>query len=151
MFPQKPSFKLEQEKLGKGFAYIVGCDEVGRGCLAGPVVAASVILDPAKVGERLRGWYQDVRDSKALSVVKREEFEVLIKQECLAWGIGVVAPEKIDQLNIHHASLLAMKKSYNSVRKTLEKLYSHETSDRSTYLLIDGKFKVPGLECVQEA
>jgi ribonuclease HII len=146
-----PTFKLEKQKLTQGFNFIIGCDEVGRGCLAGPVVAASVVFDPGLVGERLKGWYKEIRDSKVLSPAKREELAVLIKNESLACGIGVVAPEEIDEINIHHASLLALKKSYNSVRKTLEKLDSYETPERSTCLLVDGKFELPGINCVQHA
>ena len=85
-----------------GFARIAGVDEVGRGCLAGPVVAAAVVLGP---GDGLTG----LRDSKLLTSVERERLYDEIITYCLAWAIGMREPEEIDRLNIHHASLEAMR------------------------------------------
>ena len=78
-----------------------GCDEVGRGCLAGPVVAAAVILPP-------RFRHPFLKDSKQLTERRRIEMGELIKQKALAWSIAEVSPLKIDEINILNSSFLAM-------------------------------------------
>ena len=85
-----------------GFTRIAGVDEVGRGCLAGPVVAAAVVLGP---GDRVAG----LRDSKLLNVADRARLYDEITAGCVAWSIGMREPGEIDRLNIHHASLAAMR------------------------------------------
>ena len=93
--------------LSGNIKLIAGTDEAGRGPLAGPVVAASVIFSPDV-------YIEGVNDSKQLSAKKREIlFEEIIKNS-LAWGVSVVSHEKIDEINILNASLLAM---LNSVKK----------------------------------
>jgi ribonuclease HII len=84
--------------------YIAGVDEVGRGPLAGPVVAAAVILDEARPIEGLA-------DSKTLSAQRREELSLLIKERALCWALGRAEVEEIDRLNILQASLLAMQRA----------------------------------------
>lgn len=84
------------------FSRIAGVDEVGRGCLAGPVVAAAVILDPNRP---IKG----LRDSKKLSAKKRDELAQEIKEKALAWSVAAVGPEVIDKINILQATLEAMK------------------------------------------
>lgn len=84
--------------------YIAGVDEVGRGPLAGPVVAAAVILSPHQPIEGLR-------DSKKLSAKQREYLAKLIKSQAVAWGIGEADPQEIDQINILQASLRAMERA----------------------------------------
>lgn len=84
--------------------WIAGVDEVGRGPLAGDVVAAAVILDPLRPIEGLN-------DSKKLSLKKREQLFVLIQQQAKSWCIARASVAEIDQLNILHASLLAMKRA----------------------------------------
>lgn len=101
-----------------------GVDEVGRGCLAGPVVAAAVILPKEYQQEQLN-------DSKKLTRKQREDLEPMIKQKALAWAIAEVSAEEIDQINIHHASILAM-------HRALEKL-----NLQPELLLIDGKHFSP--------
>lgn len=81
-----------------------GCDEVGRGCLAGPVVASSVILPQ----DYHNPW---INDSKKLSKSNREELISEIKEKSLAWAIAEASVEEIDQINILHASFLAMKRA----------------------------------------
>ncbi len=81
-----------------------GCDEVGRGCLAGPVVAASVILPQ----DYHNPW---INDSKKLSKSNREELISEIKEKSLAWAIAEASVEEIDQINILYASFLAMKRA----------------------------------------
>ncbi len=93
---------LENELRRLGFARVAGVDEVGRGSLAGPVVAAAVVLPPR---DRLVG----LRDSKLLSAVARDRLYDEILGACLSWSIGVGETEAINRLNIHHASLAAMR------------------------------------------
>jgi len=83
---------------------LAGVDEVGRGPLAGPVVAAAVILNPEKLIEGLN-------DSKKINQKKREQLSIEIKANALAWSLGRAEVEEIDELNILKASLLAMKRA----------------------------------------
>lgn len=78
-----------------------GCDEAGRGCLAGPVVAAAVILDP-------KNPIAALNDSKQLSLKKRNQLRAEIMEKALCYGIGIVDHKEIDQINILNASILAM-------------------------------------------
>ena len=88
-----------------------GCDEAGRGCLSGPVVAAAVILPKNFSNEVLN-------DSKKLSERKRELLRPIIEKEALAWGVGIVSPEEIDEINILNASFLAMHRAVDQLKKT---------------------------------
>lgn len=139
-----PNYNLEQASLAAGLGPVVGIDEVGRGCLAGPVVAAAVVLDPQSISIKKgrKFWWREVRDSKLLLPEKRFMLEPMIKQYSLGWGIGVVSPQNIDELNIHHASLLAMKKAIEDLTKALESFDAHGTN---FHVLVDGRFVVPGL------
>lgn len=96
--------RLQHEKRlwNQGYRHILGLDEVGRGCLAGPVVAAGVILPPFFTHDKLR-------DSKTLSVKDRDYMTNWIKEHALAYTVFFHPPEVIDKLNILHASLDAMK------------------------------------------
>ena len=96
-----------------------GCDEAGRGCLAGPVVAAAVILDKDKD-------YPELNDSKQLTEKKRMQLRELVMKEALAYGVGIVTAQEIDEINILNASFLAM-------HRALDQL-----SVRPELLLIDG-------------
>ena len=95
---------FEKEIRARGFRLVAGLDEAGRGPLAGPVVAAAVILPPRA---RLSG----VDDSKKLSPKQREEAFALLQEKASAIGIGIVEAGEIDQMNIHQASLRAMEKA----------------------------------------
>ena len=100
-----------------------GCDEAGRGCLAGAVFAAAVILPPDFRCEELN-------DSKQLTEKQRDALRSLIEKETLAWAVGIVFPDEIDKINILNASILAM-------HKALDQL-----NIRPQHLLIDGnRFK----------
>ncbi len=92
---------------------IAGVDEVGIGPLAGPVLAAAVILNPSK---RIRG----LQDSKALTERKREQLFPVIQEKCYAWAIGRASVEEIDELNILQASLLAMRRAVLALNLELE-------------------------------
>jgi len=101
-----------------------GCDEAGRGCLAGPVVAAAVILAP---GTRIPG----LDDSKKLSAAKRDTLRPLIEQHALAWAVVAVEPAEIDTLNILRASFIAMHRAIDALQQ------------RPQHLLIDGNRFIP--------
>ena len=83
---------------------VCGIDEAGRGPLAGPVVAAAVILDPARP-------IPGLNDSKKLSEKKRDALAILIRKRALAWAVAEASVEEIDRLNILHATLLAMQRA----------------------------------------
>jgi ribonuclease HII len=86
-----------------------GCDEAGRGCLAGPVVAAAVILEKGKD-------YPELNDSKQLTEKKRMKLRELVMQEALSYGVGIVSPEEIDKINILNASFLAMHRALDQLK-----------------------------------
>jgi ribonuclease HII len=95
---------LENALRRMGFVYVAGCDEVGRGCLAGPVVAGAVILDSERYIAR-------VCDSKTVTALERDRLYDQITRRALAWSVVSVEPEEIDRLNIHQASLRAMQRA----------------------------------------
>ena len=86
-----------------------GCDEAGRGCLAGPVVAAAVILDKDKD-------YAELNDSKQLTEKKRMQLRELVMKEALAYGVGIVTAQEIDEINILNASFLAMHRALDQLK-----------------------------------
>ena len=96
-----------------------GCDEAGRGCLAGAVYAAAVILPPDFRNEQLN-------DSKQLTDRQRRALRTVIEREAVAWAVGVVLPAEIDRINILNASILAMHRAVDALRV------------RPAHLLIDG-------------
>ena len=94
-----------ENALGRlGLAHVAGVDEVGRGCLAGPVVAAAVILDP---GRHIAG----LRDSKLVPPAARSRLYDTITGRSMAWAVAAVEPAEIDRINIHRASLAAMREA----------------------------------------
>lgn len=116
--------RYERNASKRGYRNIAGIDEAGRGPLAGPVVAAAVILPP--------GYQNDqINDSKKLTEQKREDLYVIIRKDAVAIGLGVVEAPAIDRINILQATLLAMKEAVS------------ELFPPPDYLLIDGKNKVP--------
>ncbi|MDE6714914.1 MAG: ribonuclease HII [Muribaculaceae bacterium] len=92
-----------------------GCDEAGRGCLAGPVFAAAVILPPDFTNDMLN-------DSKQLSEKKRYQLRPIIEKEAVAWGVGVVSEKEIDEINILNASFLAMHRAIDALKVRPEAL-----------------------------
>ena len=92
-----------------------GCDEVGRGCLAGSVYAAAVILPQDYDNPRLN-------DSKKLTQAKRYALREQIMQDALAWAVGIVTPQEIDKINILHASFLAMHRAIDQLKLRPEAL-----------------------------
>lgn len=99
---------LENALRREGFRRIAGTDEVGRGCLAGPVLAAAVILDPDR-------HIPGLADSKLLTERARERLYDLIAERAVAWAIGSASVSEIDRLNIYWASLEAMKRAVSAL------------------------------------
>src|SRR5205814_9870242 len=95
---------LENALRRVGFVYVAGVDEVGRGCLAGPVVAAAVVLHPDK-------HIPGVCDSKTVQAPERERLYEKIIMHAVAWAVAAAAPDEIDRINIHQASLRAMQRA----------------------------------------
>ncbi|NVM20545.1 MAG: ribonuclease HII [Desulfobacterales bacterium] len=121
MHPNPEQFEKKIRKAG--FSRVAGIDEAGRGTLAGPVVAAAVIL-PKKVSlDRLD-------DSKRLSPAMREALFGAIYKQAISIGIGIVDPVEIDRINILKASLLSMQMAVDNLRPTPD------------YLLVDGTFRI---------
>ncbi|MBL8029713.1 MAG: ribonuclease HII [Candidatus Doudnabacteria bacterium] len=135
---------FENKKLLDGYSVVIGCDEVGRGCLAGPVVASAVIMKPGVIVSNLE--VRKIKDSKLLSAKKREEL-VKVIEECSIWSIAEVEEEVIDKINIHNASLLAMKKAIMGL------VFPHLTSGgtNGAFVCVDGKFVIPELDIKQQA
>ncbi|MEX0686139.1 MAG: ribonuclease HII [Balneolales bacterium] len=113
------NYYYEKKLWAQNYQLIMGLDEVGRGCLAGPVVAAGVILRP-------NSFIADVTDSKVLTKTRREELSEIIKKEALCWTVQSCSVSEIEEQNIYWASFSAM-------RKCVEK-----ASEKPDYLLIDG-------------
>ena len=129
--PTKCGWTLEEAARKRGALRIAGLDEVGRGPLFGPVVAAAVILAP---GFQLDG----LTDSKKLSEKKRTEFDVEIRANAVAWAIAEVDAETIDRINIRQASLLAMRLAVEQLALSPD------------FLLIDGRDTI-AWDCPQQA
>lgn len=102
----------------------VGCDEAGRGCYAGPVYAAAVILNPKKRNSLLN-------DSKKLSKKNRDDLRIWIEKNALDWAVGIVSAQEIDEINILNASFLAMHRAIDQLKTDFD------------HLLIDGNHFTP--------
>src|SRR4029079_15456820 len=99
---------LENALRRLGFVYVAGVDEVGRGCLAGPVVAGAVILDSERYIPR-------ICESKTVTALERERLYAQITRRAVAWSVMSADPEEIDRINIHQASLRAMQRAVLSL------------------------------------
>jgi len=129
---QPPTLKQERELKRQGYRLIAGVDEAGRGPLAGPVVAAAVILNWSKPAP----WFRRVRDSKQLTPKAREVLFQQIRGEAIATGLGVVSPSVIDAQGIMAANRLAMSRAVQ------------ELDPCSDFLLIDA-VSLPALDLPQ--
>jgi ribonuclease HII len=119
-----------EDALGRvGFVHVAGVDEVGRGCLAGPVVAAAVILHPDRP---IRG----LADSKLVPAAERERLAEAIRGAALAWAIAEVGPADIDRMAIHRASLEAMRRAVGAL------------APQPDVVLVDA-FRIPALAVAQ--
>lgn len=130
--PSKKSYKPEQKQLAwDPVGLMAGVDEAGRGPLAGPVVAAAVILDDSK---RIRG----LADSKALTALQRDRLYDQIREKALCCAVGEASVEEIDSLNILQATMLAMQRAVEGLRL------------RPAKVLVDGN-RLPRLDVLAEA
>ena len=121
---QYPNLVEENKLWAQGFNFVVGLDEAGRGPLAGPVVAAAVLIKNKKIKE-----ISGINDSKKLSEKQREKiYEILIKDKNIKWGVGIVSEKMIDKINILQATKLAMKKALKNLNPD--------------FLILDGNFKL---------
>ncbi len=125
-------FEFDKDFYNKGLSFVSGIDEAGRGPLAGPVVAAAVIL-PKDI------FIDGVNDSKKLTPKKRNLLFEEIKQSAVSYGIGIVESKTIDEINILQATFFAMKKALEQLSVTPD------------LLLIDGNHKIPDLKYNQQA
>ncbi len=116
--------RFECEARQGGYQTVAGVDEAGRGPMAGPVVAAAVVFPAGYV-------HPDIRDSKRLTPRVRERLCLVIEQDALAVGLGVVEPSVIDAVNIRQATLLAMEEAVSTLAVTPD------------FLLVDGRDRVP--------
>ncbi len=128
---------LSKEKYlwKKGYKYVAGLDEAGRGPLAGPVMAAAVMIrtkrkmQSVKLEFKAKSLLKEMKDSKKLSPKRRETlYKLLVKEPNIEWGIGRVSEKMIDKINILEATKLAMKKAVNNLK--------------TDYLILDGNFKI---------
>lgn len=133
-----------EKKFFKEGVQLVGCDEVGRGALAGPIVAAAVCF--AFPGLRVPKELSEVRDSKLLSEAKRETLSFHIKQFARAWSVASLSHEVVDAINIHEANLkvcaLAVKRLHNVLTKR---------GVTATHVYVDGRFTLPAWSGRQSA
>ena len=159
-----PNKRLERKLFKSGYQLIYAVDEVGVGCLAGPVVACAVAVTDAfykKYKKNLRG----VRDSKLLQAKQREKLSAeLLKEKDLAYAIALSTPRTIDKLNIYNAARLAMKRAIikltgswpDTPHECSTSLRAPEGPSRATpflktIVLVDGKNKIKGLDIEQAA
>ncbi len=122
---------LENALRRVGFVYVAGSDEVGRGCLAGPVVAGAVVLDPDR-------HIPGVCDSKAVPAPERERLYERIRNCAIAWAVAAADPDEIDRINIHQASLRAMQRAVLRLNPLPD------------VVLVDA-FRIPGLPMAQRS
>ena len=121
----RASRTIENDVRRLGFVHVAGVDEVGRGCLAGPVVAGAVVLKPDR-------YVPGIADSKVLTAQDRERLFADIVGAAVAWAVATVDAGEIDRINIHRASLLAMRQAVVMLQPL------------PGFVLVDG-FRVPGL------
>jgi ribonuclease HII len=150
----KPSLREEKKLWKKGIKRVVCLDEAGRGCLAGPVVAAAVSII---VNCKLKiADFKNIKDSKKLTPKKREEFyKIITRNPQIKWGVGIVSEKIIDKINIFEATKLAMKRAIKNLNCKLQianfkKEKNHriqKISDRVKFVrgyffILDGNFKL---------
>lgn len=136
---QQTTFEIEQEKSAGGSRFVIGVDEVGRGPLAGPVVAAAVAYRDLNftIPSEQERIFSLIRDSKKLSEKQREQVFAVIKEH-FACGIGIISAEIIDRVNILEATFLAMKAAVSDLRRVFA-----VDGMRQAFFLIDGNQLLP--------
>ncbi|MFA7254228.1 MAG: ribonuclease HII [Patescibacteria group bacterium] len=108
-----PDFEFEKHYLEEGFTAIAGVDEVGRGCLAGPIVAGAVIFDNYK----RKAKFKEIDDSKILTLEKRVELDKLIRRNAADFAIGVCSVEEINKFGIGAANIMAFERALNGLKE----------------------------------
>lgn len=150
---RSPTLEWET-RLGFPDVTILGIDEVGRGCLAGPVVAGALILPPVIDFDR-NPWLREVADSKCLTPEKRERLAPLIEAWAASYAVASASVEEIDQINIFHASHLAMVRAAEGVLERFRAANAPASSAANVALLahalVDGKFLPKNLPCTATA
>ena len=139
-----PKITEERKLWRQGYQFVACIDEAGRGPLAGPVVAAAVVLTKPSLGRPKLGLSK-LRDSKKLSPKRREEiYAKVVKHPAIQWGIGIVSEKVIDKINILQATQLAMRKAISHLETKLQKnhhIAKHCYSKKMLYidfLIVDG-------------
>lgn len=150
----KSTFKHEKGQLDNGYQYIIGIDEVGRGPLSGPVVAAAVLYHDLgfKFPKGMKGDFDIIRDSKTLSQNQRVRANDLVCNFFYV-GIGQADSETIDRMNILEASFFAMKKAITELKQVLmmELDLTLAELDEKILIVVDGAKEIPNLSLNQEA
>ncbi|KKT52758.1 MAG: Ribonuclease [candidate division Kazan bacterium GW2011_GWA1_44_22] len=142
---ESPTTKHETALIDAGHELIIGIDEVGAGCLAGPVVACAVGLG-AEFFEKKWPEISGLRDSKMLSAKRREHFsELLLNNPLVTFAIGSASPEEIDKINILRATHLAMRRAIEELRIKNKELWKNEI------VLVDGSRHISELSIPQQA
>jgi ribonuclease HII len=141
------TFELEKKLLEEGYDFVIGIDEVGRGPLAGPVVACAVSHkhNSELISGNLSEEYLSIKDSKLLSEKKREELYAFICEN-FHFGLGICDHLTIDRINILEATYLAMKKAIASLNSQFD-----VPRDKRKIILVDGNKKIPNLSVDQWA
>lgn len=136
-----PSKNLERKLFEQGFKNIAALDEVGVGCLAGPVVVCSVIIDKKLFRKSVRRKkLSGLRDSKLLTPNQREKyFEYLTSLPEIKWNVHFIRPKTVDKYNVYQATRLGMKKSLKKFDKTPD------------FVLVDGRNPIKGISISQQA
>ncbi len=144
-----PNFNEEKRLWKKGYGFVVGLDEVGRGPLAGPVVAAAVLINLKFKNQNAKLQFKikkldKISDSKKLSEKQREFFyNILTNHEKIKWGIGVVSEKIIDKINILEATKLAMVKAIVNLKsKCQNPNVKSNPKFKVDFLILDGNFKI---------
>ena len=139
-----PSVTTELEMIANGYPVVIGVDEAGRGCLAGPVIAAAVAFDWDEDLQKARKALKKlVRDSKQISRRMRREANELIREHALAFAIGSTEADEIDRINVLQATFLAMEQAVGRIRERLPM--------QDMYILVDGNKTIPGAVGMQQA
>ena len=144
----QPSLAPEKKLWRKGYKRVAGLDEAGRGPLAGPVVAAVVMIKMSKSNLKskilnLKSNFKGIKDSKKLTPKKREEFyKLIVKSPFWEWGVGRVSEKVIDRINILEATKLAMIRAIQNLKKKVYKLHHGVKCTKIDFLIIDGNFKI---------
>lgn len=134
-FQKIPHFSFEKKLWKRGYRFVAGADEVGRGSWAGPVVAAAVVFDKDLIAQLSNNLPVQIDDSKKLNPKQREKAAVWIKKNALSWGIGKVPASTINRFGIVKATKMAFRRAIKETNKRVE-------AGKIDFLLVDA-FYVP--------